>query len=253
MSVAARSLASSAAASDSWQAVRGPRRGRVQLVGLLAGRGQLVADLLLALLQLGVALRGLLLEHRSACDQALLDLVAVLLRLRARLLDDRGRLPRGVRPHLRGLLLRDAQQLLRAVPEAVFHRPRLGVRRLGPQVAQLPLGRLGVLVRQPPLALRLGQVVLQLRDLVLQARDVVVDLTTLVAAQDGVEGLVGRGRRAGRRGGRGSGHVNTSFGDQRSEPCTCGGRIPRDEPRTSAHDFTRDADRLRSRAEERRG
>ena len=75
------------------QPVRGAGGGRVQLVGLLAGRGELVGDLLLALLQLGVALRGLLLEQRSARDQALLDLVAVLLGLGAGLLDDRGRLP----------------------------------------------------------------------------------------------------------------------------------------------------------------
>ncbi len=67
---------------------RAPRR---RAAGRPAGGPrQLIGDLLLTLLQLGDALRGLLFQQGGPGDQALLHLVPVLLRLGAGLLDDHG-------------------------------------------------------------------------------------------------------------------------------------------------------------------
>ena len=147
------------------QLVDGPPGGLVHGVDLGPGGGHLRGDLLLPLLQLDGALRGLLVQQRRAGDEALLDLVPVLLGVGPRLLDHRGGLPAGGGPGVRRLLLGQPQQLLGAVAEALLGRGPLAELRLRPETADLALGRRRVLLGQRPPTFALGQVVAQLGQL----------------------------------------------------------------------------------------
>lgn len=94
-----------------------------------------------------------------------------------------------VAARLRSLVLSHPQQLLGPVAEAVLGGLRFGTARLRAHPAQLGLGGLGVLGRDAPLALDLGQLHAQPVDLLLALNHVLVDLATLVAAQRSVEVL----------------------------------------------------------------
>ena len=160
--------------------------GGVQLLGLGARGLELVGDLLLALLQLDGAAGGRLVELRGPRDELLLDLVAVLLGLGAGLLQQPHRLLPGAGPHLGGLLLGEAEQLLGPEAEALLRRRRLAARR-GAEPPVLLLGGFGVLGGQPALPLGLGELGPQRGRLVALPCDVLVDLAPLVTAQRGVE------------------------------------------------------------------
>ncbi len=134
MSVAARSFASSAAASDSWRS-RSAVRAAAACSWSACSRAAASWSAICCSRSCSSALRCAACCSSSAaramrlCSTSWRCFSASVRACSMIAADSRRR----VRAHLRGLLLGDAQQLLRAVPEAVLHRPRLGVRRLGPQ------------------------------------------------------------------------------------------------------------------------
>jgi hypothetical protein len=172
-------------------------RGRLGAGGL-----QLGLDLLLPIEELGGALGRLLVEHGGAGDEGLLGLVAVLLRVGARLLDDGRRVAGGDGTDLGRLLLREPQDLLRAEAEALLGG-RLGRSRVGPCCPEFPLRRGGLLLGALPPGLALGQVTVHGGVLGLHPREVVVDLGAVVAAQ-----------RSGERGRGAAGGIIAGSGDE---------------------------------------
>jgi hypothetical protein len=161
-------------------------------LGFLASGGGLLGDLPFALVQLDLALSGLLLERGGPRDERLFDLVAMRLGILAGALEQCGGLTSGGRANFGSLLLGGAEQLLHAVAEARLSALLLsfgGLLELRLGVAQFLLDPIGAPALALMRLLRLGQ-------LTEQGPHVLVNLPAVVSTPDQVEHIcLGRVRR----------------------------------------------------------